>query len=1810
VSTFTANFETPDLSAWLTGAGWGFHAVSNGQALRVYHSSDPLTLNTSDYLDVAAEAQFVVDYGTARLSMRQSAFGDYTALLDATGLVNLYRGGVLVATGQSTASTLDQWRTLRLSAVGDVLRVSVDGLFILSYTDPDPLPAGKVAVAAQFAPLPADYGTPYPPMNTLLVDNFSLLLPIGNVLPTPTSSATFSATPSLTVSATLTSTLAWLPDTTNWQIAFAETFDTGAAKPDTLGRVGQVVRQGTNRAVQPAVNQESTWVYLPPTPNTALQLQAWLGEGTLTLSLQGGFYRVEVTANGTVQFWQGDSVIQTLVLSNWNAAQWNAFRLSTSQGLVRFSMNGQEYLQVPDVAPSTGLVGFSGTAPALIDTIIVQSVGETVTTAPELAQPMALSAQLAPAELNPFSSSALAGYRLIAGTKLFYATRGYNFSNPPTNSSDSYRLIASDGVNETILVQAGDLLDDGRSLQTVGRPDWSWAQYELDANGDPVGNGLRVAFECIVEAQAQDVCFAQYNVYGQRMKLVNLSDTAERYETLTGWNNHILGWLEGEYDLSTDGVSIQRRDINDSGDANWIPAVTPILPTDTYLTSGQLGDDGFYLALHTPTVPAIYRYLFSTATLQFVTNADGGGQLLDVSGNNYLRKYAITGCNDTPPFYCTTTWYLTWQQGTETYEINSTISSSDHEQLWANFLPTGLVVPGYTPIGLGEFKTSLGLALNLQSPSELATTPLLVAGAASEVYQPWSLLDQQIKGVTFGSYTDSCTDCLLPVYEVELTPTPTPCPDCGAAGVFVLENAERVVFTQADGIYLGSASENRQLIARDTLLSEGSILQRIGEFEVAPNLQQIAFECTVDGIQQDLCLATLETGWQVSTLQRLTNTPENEFLGSWSPNSLTLVYLTSEFDSPHFGSTQVWLHSIVLGGSRQPLILTLPTTDYQVTDVLWATDSYFYYTVEGYLDSTTSPYVGGIYRQPTSGGTGILWSTTDLLPIPAAHSGGGVSLVLDEFDAQRGLLYEAFADFILGGENNIREQTYQLGVIPPNEMPWLLKDITGTAEFGGAALGDDPLDSYQGSFSRGDHFILAERTVTNTNLLQAVTHDLVKATQWLWVQLFGQGGTLSEPEIQPFFEEVTPTPTPDWWKPDGHWVQDNNGGGGSPKPVSTVQDLINEIADCSTNGGIYALVLDPTITYILTTEYNNTGSGLPPISAGCTIDIDGLGATIQRNQSATTPPFRIFTIENTAGSLTLRNIKLFGGNAKNAGSTSTGGAIHVVAGILNLDNVQVGYNTAEVGGGIFAGKNARVSIRNSIIHNNRAGTETVAGGGGGLAILESSGVRITESYIRNNVATGLGGGIWSNTLNDPQHEILITSSVLTRNSAPKGAAIGYGNLLTSGTIGGIITNSCIYKNGDITQLAVDSAENSASITISNTWWGTPNPVQGTDYTTGVAVTNPTSSPLAICPDYKVTIYDADRNWNTNPAEGNLERAAINPAIDKVAEALIKVSAYPTTYEDVFNRVLVGTEERSHLFFVRTNSSSVTVTSNGVSYTYSDVNVGVCKTYGAKDTPVYIAAAIICNGDLKDRWDAVATGTKDFTGMATEQTFVHELGHLFNFRSRDAVNVGLGLNASPTEKERPQIVDCANQAVLGHVTADIWTRGERGWGSGPALSQDKTPQNARANDLDTRPIPEGAGDVPLITTFQQNPRFVPGSSDILEIDEASADMFLNWVYRVISDPVYPPLDITVICNLQLPANHWQGTGFLNKTWSFQVASVDQGPEGTLGDDDMSQPNAATGTTAYPLFSGDSRYFKIHSIIMKIFAAQNSQTDTRW
>lgn len=198
---FNDTFDSGDISHWTFGTGWAYTDHNGGKALQVFNSSDPGEFVSDDLLNVAAQASFMVDNGAGQISVRRSALGDYSATLDNLGAVNLYRMGVVLQSAAVAPSQPGQWRSLRLSAIGDTVRVAVDGIEVIAIQDAVQLPPGKVAFSGALIPQ-TDITLP---QNTVQVDDFFLYVPLAE-LPAPTATPTVEL-PTATMTPTETPTL-------------------------------------------------------------------------------------------------------------------------------------------------------------------------------------------------------------------------------------------------------------------------------------------------------------------------------------------------------------------------------------------------------------------------------------------------------------------------------------------------------------------------------------------------------------------------------------------------------------------------------------------------------------------------------------------------------------------------------------------------------------------------------------------------------------------------------------------------------------------------------------------------------------------------------------------------------------------------------------------------------------------------------------------------------------------------------------------------------------------------------------------------------------------------------------------------------------------------------------------------------------------------------------------------------------------------------------------------------------------------------------------------------------------------------------------------------------------------------------------------------------------------------------------------------------------------------------------------------------------------------------------------------------------
>jgi hypothetical protein len=144
---YSDSFDTLSLDRWRLGAGWLLVGSAGSQMLQVVESSADVTYTHSTLKDVAVNLRVLLDKGSLRLSLRQSAAGRYTLLLQPTGQIALYRGDALVKTVATPISGVNRWREMRLSILGGVIRASIDGQDLIYAIDTAELPPGALSFA-------------------------------------------------------------------------------------------------------------------------------------------------------------------------------------------------------------------------------------------------------------------------------------------------------------------------------------------------------------------------------------------------------------------------------------------------------------------------------------------------------------------------------------------------------------------------------------------------------------------------------------------------------------------------------------------------------------------------------------------------------------------------------------------------------------------------------------------------------------------------------------------------------------------------------------------------------------------------------------------------------------------------------------------------------------------------------------------------------------------------------------------------------------------------------------------------------------------------------------------------------------------------------------------------------------------------------------------------------------------------------------------------------------------------------------------------------------------------------------------------------------------------------------------------------------------------------------------------------------------------------------------------------------------------------------------------------------------------------
>ena len=194
---------------------------------------------------------------------------------------------------------------------------------------------------------------------------------------------------------------------------------------------------------------------------------------------------------------------------------------------------------------------------------------------------------------------------------------------------------------------------------------------------------------------------------------------------------------------------------------------------------------------------------------------------------------------------------------------------------------------------------------------------------------------------------------------------------------------------------------------------------------------------------------------------------------------------------------------------------------------------------------------------------------------------------------------------------------------------------------------------------------------------------------------------------------------------------------------------------------------------------------------------------------------RHFKVSDTSHTLTIRHLKLTGGDLANA--NENGGSILLSDNTLNLYSSEISGNNARHGGGIYAEgtssgpKDAIVNIYNSIIQNNEA---TMSGGGmyTGYAV-----GTIENTKIDNNQASssefGDGGGMYTLA-----SDITMKNTIISNNN---GGHDGAGLYIAWDST--VTLRQSSFINNDATNLGDEIGTiGSPTISLINTYFNNPN----------------------------------------------------------------------------------------------------------------------------------------------------------------------------------------------------------------------------------------------------------------------------------------------------------------------------------------------------------------------------------------------------
>lgn len=140
------NFDNLNDKAWSISRNAQVVATDTGNGLRLLaDESMPIVFGPGNLSDVTLLSRLSIVSGVTSIGIRFSQAGSYWVSIASDSIISLYKTDTLV--GEASLPVGVSWINLTVSVIGGQVTLSVDGLPILVFNDPDPLPSGALVVS-------------------------------------------------------------------------------------------------------------------------------------------------------------------------------------------------------------------------------------------------------------------------------------------------------------------------------------------------------------------------------------------------------------------------------------------------------------------------------------------------------------------------------------------------------------------------------------------------------------------------------------------------------------------------------------------------------------------------------------------------------------------------------------------------------------------------------------------------------------------------------------------------------------------------------------------------------------------------------------------------------------------------------------------------------------------------------------------------------------------------------------------------------------------------------------------------------------------------------------------------------------------------------------------------------------------------------------------------------------------------------------------------------------------------------------------------------------------------------------------------------------------------------------------------------------------------------------------------------------------------------------------------------------------------------------------------------------------------------